>query len=133
MSPPAVSRTDILLVEPDPAEAELASRCLRSRLAIAHDAQEAVNLAEALSPKVVLLNPRLPDEDGLSLLQQLRRHPRLATLPIVILSSDDAPSEVTRALSLGANSFVVKPVRYEALQATLSEVESYWLGRHAAV
>jgi YesN/AraC family two-component response regulator len=40
---------------------------------------------------------------------------------------------VTRALSLGANSFVVKPVRYEALQATLSEVESYWLGRHAAV
>ena len=126
-------RADILLVEPDPAEAELAGRCLRSRVTIARNADEAVRLADAVAPKLVLLNPRLPDGHGTALLQRLRQHPRLGTTPIVILSSDDAPSDVARALSLGANSFVVKPVRFEALRAALSEVESYWLDRHAAV
>jgi DNA-binding response OmpR family regulator len=126
-------RTDILLVEADPAEAELAGRCLRSRVTIARNADEAARLADALAPKLVLLNPRLPDGDGTALLQRLRQHPHLATTPVVILSSDDAPADVARALSHGANSFVVKPVRFEALRAALSEVESYWLDRHAAL
>jgi DNA-binding response OmpR family regulator len=127
-----VLRADVLLVEPDPAEAELASRCIRARMAVARNADEAVRLADAMAPKVVLLNPRLPGGDGMALLQRLRQHPRLATTPVVILSSDDAPADVARALGLGANSFVVKPVHFDALRAALSEVESYWLGRHAA-
>ena len=133
MSEAAVPRTDILLVEPDPAEAELVARCLRSHVRIARTADEAVRLADSLMPKLVLLNPRLPDGDGTGLLQRLRQHPRLGITPIVILSSDDAPADVVRALSLGANSFVVKPVRFENLRAALTDVESYWLDRHAAV
>jgi DNA-binding response OmpR family regulator len=133
VTPADTPRADILLVEPDPAEAELAGRCLRSRVTIARNADEAVRLADAVAPKLVLLNPRLPDGDGTALLQRLRQHPRLGTTPVVILSSDDAPADVARALSLGANSFVVKPVRFEALRVALSEVESYWLDRHAAV
>jgi CheY-like chemotaxis protein len=120
VTPADTPRADILLVEPDPAEAELAGRCLRSRVTIARNADEAVRLADAVAPK-------------LALLQRLRQHPRLGTTPVVILSSDDAPADVARALSLGANSFVVKPVRFEALRVALSEVESYWLDRHAAV
>jgi DNA-binding response OmpR family regulator len=130
-TPPA--RADILLVEPDPAEAELVGRCFRARCAVAHNADEALRVADALAPRVVLINPRLPDDEGLSLIQRLRQHPRLYTTPVVILSSDDAPADVARALGLGANSFVVKPVRYEALRAALGEIESYWLSRHAAV
>jgi len=133
VSEAAVPRTDILLVEPDPAEAELVARCLRSHVRIARTADEAVRLADSLMPKLVLLNPRLPDGDGTGLLQRLRQHPRLGITPIVILSSDDAPADVVRALSLGANSFVVKPVRFEGLRAALTDVESYWLDRHAAV
>ena len=133
MSSPAESRADVLLVEPDAAEADLAGRCLRSGVAVARDAGEAFQLAQTLSPRVVLLNPRLPGTDGMALLQQLRRDPRFATTPVVVLSSDDAPAGVTRALSLGANSVVVKPVHFESLRAALAEIESYWLGRNAAV
>ena len=86
---------------------------------------------ETLAPRAVLLTPRLPDGDGLDLLRRLRADPRFRTLPVIVLSSDDAPAEVSRALRLGANSVVVKPVRFEALRAALAEVEAYWLGRHA--
>ncbi len=131
-SPPPVSRADLLLVEPDPAEAELATRCLRSRVAVARDAPEAFHSIELLAPRVVLLNPRLPGGDGMALVERLRADPRFRTTPIVVLSSDEAPSEASRALRLGANSVVVKPVRFEAMRAVLTEVEDYWLGRHAA-
>jgi CheY-like chemotaxis protein len=127
------SRADLLLVEPDPAEAELASRCLRSRVAVARDAGEAFRAVESLAPRVVLLNPRLPGGDGLGLVGRLRADVRFRTLPIVILSSDDSPADTARALGLGANSVVVKPVVFETLRSVLGEVESYWLHRHAAV
>ncbi|HET8623383.1 MAG TPA: response regulator [Gemmatimonadales bacterium] len=132
MSAPAIgARADLLLVEPDPAEAELASRCLRTRIAVAHDVSEAFRAVETLQPRMVLLNPRVPGGDGLTLVGRLRADARFRTLPIVVLSSDDTPEEVARALVLGANSVVHKPVSFEAFRSALAEVESYWLGRHA--
>jgi two-component system response regulator len=132
VTPPAVRRADLLLVESDPAEAALATRCLRSRVTVARSSGEALRTLEALAPRVVLLNPRLPGSDGLDLVERLRADPRFRTLPIVVLSSDDSPTEVSRALSLGANSVVLKPVRFEALRTALTEVEAYWLDRNAA-
>ena len=132
MTPLPGAQADLLLVEPDPAEAELATRCFRSRVAVARDAPEAIRSLETLMPRMVLLNPRLPGSDGMDLVAHLRADPRFRTVPIVVLSSNEAPSEVSRALRLGANSVVVKPVRFEALRAALAEIESYWLGRHAA-
>jgi CheY-like chemotaxis protein len=125
-------QADLLLVEPDPAEAELATTCFSSRVALARTGQEALRALEESSPRVVVLNPRLRDTDGLALLEQLRADPRYRTLPIVILSSDDSPDQVEHALRLGANSVVLKPIRYEALRTALVELESYWLHRHAA-
>jgi CheY-like chemotaxis protein len=130
-SPPD-SAIDLLLVEPEPAEAELALGCLRSRVAVARDLPEALRSLERARPRAVLLNPRLPGSDGMDLVRRVRADPRFHTLPIIVLSSDAAPSEVSRALRLGANSVVMKPVRFEALRAALAEVESYWLGCHAA-
>ncbi len=132
MTAPAPPGTDLLLIEPDPAEAELAVRCLRSRVTVARDAAEALRSLETRAPRLVLLNPKLPGSDGMHLLEQLRSDPRFRATPVVILLSDDRSSEVTRALSLGANSVVMKPVRFEALRAALTEVETYWLRRHAA-
>jgi DNA-binding response OmpR family regulator len=132
VSAPALARVDLLLVEPDPAEAELVNRCFQSRVAVARDATEAFRAVETLHPRLVLLNPGQPGGDGLALIARLRADARFRTLSIVVLSSDDAPTEVARALSLGANSVVVKPVPFEALRTTLADVESYWLRRHAA-
>ena len=132
MSGPALgSRADVLLVEPDPAEADLANRCFHTRVVVARDAAEAFRAVETLLPRLVLVNPRLPGGDALSLIGRLRADARFRTLPIVVLSSDDGPGEVARALAQGANSVVVKPVRFEALRTALAEVESYWLRRHA--
>jgi CheY-like chemotaxis protein len=81
---------------------------------------------------MLLLNPRVPGSDGMSLVELVRSDPCFRTLPIVVLTADETPSEVSRALRLGANSVVVKPVRFEALRTALAEVEAYWLNRHAA-
>lgn len=132
MTRPPDTPVDLLLVEPDPAEAELAMRCFRSRVVVARDVAEALRSLDASGPRVVLLNPRLPGTDGMDLVRRVRADPRYHTLPIVVLSSDAAPAEVSQALRLGANSVVLKPVRFEALRRVLGEVESYWLERHAA-
>ncbi|HEU5168910.1 MAG TPA: response regulator [Gemmatimonadales bacterium] len=124
------SPTDLLLVEPDPAEAELAVRLLRGRVAVARDGEEALRAVDALEPRVVLLCPRLPRIDGFGVLERLRGEPRHRMLPVVMLTSDPEPAAVARALALGANSVVRKPVRFEELRAALTEVEAYWLDRH---
>ena len=132
MTSPPSGRADLLLVEPDPAEAELAVRCFRSRVAVARDASEAMHSLETLAPRLVLVNPRLPGQDGINLVERMRADPRFRATPIVVLSSDETPADVSRALRSGANSVVVKPIRFEALKAALGEIEAYWLGRHAS-
>jgi CheY-like chemotaxis protein len=71
-------------------------------------------------PDLIILDINLPEVSGLDLLEFLRRRPEWKNLPIVMLSSEAADSIVARALELGADSYVMKPVTIEELEKALA-------------
>ncbi len=84
-------------------------------------------------PKVVLLDLNLPKLNGDQVLEQLRANPETHDIPVVILTTSDQPEDVKRCYSLGANSYVRKPVAYEAFRKVAEELGIYWLGINRTV
>lgn len=132
----------ILLAEDNPAHARLVQRSLSSnrvnnRLMHVTDGEEAVAYLRRQAPyddpqvsprpDVVLLDLRLPKVDGLEVLRQIKSDPDLMQLPVVVLSTSQAESDVARAYELHANSYVVKPLDFTALTQLISDLGFYWL------
>ena len=82
--------------------------------------------ADAL-PKVVLLDLKLPRLDGLQVLERLRAHHKTRLLPVVILTSSIEDSDLVKTYSLGANSYVRKPVDSQEFDDTVQQLDLYWL------
>jgi|SRR5579884_2696782 len=78
-------------------------------------------------PILLLLDLKLPRRSGLEVLEWLRQQPGLKRLPVVVLTSSRESKDVTRAYDLGANSYLVKPVEFEALLQMMKAVGLYWL------
>jgi CheY-like chemotaxis protein len=78
-------------------------------------------------PSLVLLDLKMPYVQGLEVLKQIRRHPDLRKLIVVILSSSASDLDVEKAYELGANSFLVKPSSNEEREELMSRVQRYWL------
>jgi len=125
--------TEILLVEDDPADLELTIRALKSRnlanrIVVARDGAEAL---EALSghdaPRVVLLDLKLPKVDGLTVLQRIRQNPKTRTLPVVVLTSSREGPDIARCYELGVNSYIVKPVDFDAFVKAVTDIGLYWM------
>ena len=79
-------------------------------------------------PNVILVDLRLPRVDGFEFLEWLRsRSPgQQRLIPVVVLSSSDQPEDVTRAYTLGANAYVVKPVSWEECRERIRALGVYW-------
>jgi CheY-like chemotaxis protein len=128
-----VPDVEILLVDDDPDDVTLAMRALArqnlaNRVHVVGDGAEALAyLRESGRPRLVLLDLKLPKVTGLEVLEQIRRDPRLQTLPVVILTSSREEPDVARAYALGANSYIVKPVDFDQFLRAVSEVGMYWL------
>jgi CheY-like chemotaxis protein len=75
----------------------------------------------------VLLDLKLPRKSGLEVLAWLRGHDTLRRLPVVVLTSSREAPDVRRAYDLGANSYLVKPVGFEALRQLVETLGLYWL------
>lgn len=124
---------EILLVEDNPSDAELALRALRTRNLAdrVHHVSDGVEalafLAASPRPKVVLLDLKLPKVDGLEVLQRLKSDERTRTLPVVVLTSSREERDVRESYERGANSYIVKPVDFEAFVAAVLNSASYWL------
>jgi two-component system, response regulator len=78
-------------------------------------------------PALVLLDLNTPQGDGRDALQQMRGHPRLAVMPVVVLSTSSNPRDVDFCFARGVNAFHVKPVQYPAHLALLEQIFVYWL------
>ena len=85
------------------------------------------NRAEYPLPDLVLLDLKLPRVDGFEVLRWIRRQPGFATMRVVVLTSSDAIRDVNRAYSLGANSFMVKPLEFENVVELAKVLRTYWL------
>ena len=126
---------DILLVEDNSNDAELTLRALKQRnlanqVLLCRDGAEAMEFFTASAgpvPKVVLLDLKLPKMDGLEVLRRLKSDARTKSIPVVVLTSSREEPDIERAYELGANSYIVKPVDFEAFAHAVSDVGLYWL------
>ena len=116
----------VLIVEDDPDQAALASLRVSASgysVRIARNCKELVEEIGARAiPDLVLLDIMLPDGNGFDVLTQLRRHPRLALLPVVMLTVLAKREEVRRGLKLGADGYVTKPYSKRVLTEVIRSV-----------
>ena len=119
----------VLIVEDDDDTAALAARALRNAgyaTSRAGSARETAHFLGTIGiPALILLDVELPGLDGFKMLAQLRAHPRLAPIPIVMFTGKGTREDVIRGITLGADGYVVKPVK----PATLVEVVGKVLGK----
>ena len=130
---------DVLLVEDQPTDAELVLRALwrqlpRERVDWVRDGEKALTRLGELRiatgfalPRLVLLDLKLPRVSGLELTASIRADKGLCRVPLVILSSSADETDIARAYECGANSYVVKPVDIDQLDAAVQLLTSYWL------
>lgn len=77
-------------------------------------------------PHLVLLDLKMPRKSGLEVLAWIRQQPHLKRMVVLIFTSSKHDQDINRAYELGANSYLVKPVGFDALQETMKQVNHYW-------
>lgn len=132
----------ILLVEDNPDDVALTLRALKknniaNEVVVAHDGVEALDYLfgtgmyagrdVAILPQVVLLDLKLPKVDGLEVLGRLRADPRTKLLPVVVLTTSKEDRDLTESYSLGANSYIRKPVEFDSFSDAVRQLGIYWL------
>lgn len=131
----SVVRT-ILLVDDSEFDVELTLMALqRTQLAsvveVARDGVEALAWiprweAGEPTPAVILLDINMPRVDGLEVVRQLKAHPTMRVVPVVMLTSSSLARDVEAAYQAGANSYIVKPRDFQQMAQAIAQIESYW-------
>ena len=132
---------EILLVEDSPEDAEMTMRALRKRN-LANQVYWVKDGAEALDylfatgqyagrdkkhpPKLVLLDIKMPRIDGIEVLRRIKASD-LRTIPVVVMTSSNEERDVLESYRLGVNSYIVKPVLFEAFLDTVAKIGLYWV------
>jgi two-component system response regulator len=133
---------DILLVEDNPYDYELMLRALQ-RNNVANPIHHVADGAAALDfifcrgaysernlvqlPKVILLDLKLQKINGLEVLRQIKQDERTKCIPVVVVTSSAQDPDIKTAYALGANSYVVKPVEFDAFVEEMKNLGYYWL------
>jgi CheY-like chemotaxis protein len=82
--------------------------------------------SDAPRPGLILLDLNMPRKDGRTVLKEIKQDPDLRSIPVVVLTTSKDDEDVYRSYDLGVNSYIVKPVTFEALVDILQTLEKYW-------
>jgi CheY-like chemotaxis protein len=136
------NEVEILLVEDNPNDAELAMRALKKNKLANNvirvcDGEEALdfifarrqfNSREKLNvPKLILLDLKLPKVDGLEVLKIIKADPVTKLIPVVVLTSSKEEKDMIESYRLGVNSYIVKPVDFDKFIDSVRDIGLYWL------
>jgi CheY-like chemotaxis protein len=78
-------------------------------------------------PCFILLDLNMPKKDGRTVLKEVKEHPDFKRIPVIIFTTTKNENEVRRCYELGANTYVVKPVSFDALLKVVEDIRSYWI------
>jgi two-component system, chemotaxis family, response regulator Rcp1 len=129
----------VLLVEDNPGDVGLIREALREakrdlRLHVARDGAEAVEFmhrqgrhTDAPRPHLVLLDLNLPNMGGREVLARIKGDAHLRSIPVIVMTSSDAPRDVDACYDLHANCYVVKPFEVSEFARVLGHIEELWL------
>jgi DNA-binding response OmpR family regulator len=133
-----VEEMRILVVEDDPAEAELVLEALRevdvaakvdvvgdgvSALAFLHGEEP---FSEREIPDFVLLDLNLPRKDGRAVLTDMKEHPVLRKIPVIVLSNSDSDEDIEHVYQNNGNCYVVKPPDMDGMYAFVESLKRFW-------
>lgn len=130
---------EILLVEDNPGDARLTEEAFKdSRLlnsmhrvsdgveALAYLRQEG-QYAKSARPDIILLDLNMPRKDGREVLAEIKEDPELKSIPVVVLTTSDADTDVMKSYELHANCYITKPVDLEKFMHIVQRIEDFWL------
>jgi len=137
-----LNEIEILLVEDNPNDIELALRALKkhnlaNKVHVVKDGAEALDYIFGTGsyvsrdvnnkPKVVFLDLKLPKVDGLEVLRRIKSDEITKVIPIVVLTSSTEERDIIESYQLGVNSYIVKPIDFDKFMDAVSELGLYWL------
>jgi len=129
---------EILLVEDNPADIRLTQEAMReSKLAnkmnVVMDGEQALaylrrvgSYADATRPDLILLDLNLPKLDGREVLDAVKNDEDLKSIPIIVLTTSEAESDILKSYHAHANCYVAKPVAFEKFARVINTIENFW-------
>ena len=130
---------EILLVEDNPGDVELIHEALQfgkvlNRISVASDGEQALaflnrrpGFENAPRPDLILLDLNLPKKDGFEVLREVKDHPDVSRVPVVVLTSSQADRDILKSYNLHANCFVSKPVDVDEFLEVVRSTGEFWL------
>jgi len=133
---------EVLMVEDSEEDLQLAVRAFKkanllNRVHVARDGAEALDYIFCQNshatrriedtPRVILLDLKLPKVGGLEVLQRIKSDPRTKLIPVVVLTSSKEHRDLLASYELGANSYIVKPVAFDGFAKAMQELGMYWM------
>ncbi len=134
-----VKSINILLVEDNPGDADLAREALENSkvnnaLYVVDDGEKAMSFlhregeyAEAPLPDLILLDLNLPKKDGRQVLAEIKADDNLKRIPVVILTTSQAEEDVLKSYNLHANCYISKPIDLNQFLHVVRSIEDFWL------
>ena len=129
----------ILLVEDNPGDVRLTQEALkeakfRNILHVVGDGVEALaylrqqgKYSGATRPHMVMLDLNMPRMDGREVLEAIKTDPDLRRIPVVVLTSSEAETDIAKAYELHANAYVTKPVGIDNFLDVVKSIEEFWV------
>lgn len=133
---------EILLVEDNPKDAEMAVRALKknhltNNVLVVKDGEEALDFLYARGeftgyasynrPRIILLDLKLPKIDGKEVLRVIKNDPEKKVIPVIVLTSSREERDIVESYQLGVNSYIIKPVDFDKFVEAVRELGLYWL------
>ncbi len=128
----------VLLVDDDPGDVLMIEEALESigaprNVYVVNDGEEAVSFLrrtgaheDAPRPDVILLDLNMPRMDGRQVLAEIKNDPELRSIPIVVLTTSQAPSDILSSYSLHANAYVTKPMNLDGLTEVVRRIDHFY-------
>lgn len=125
---------DILLIEDDKVDALAVKKAIKdtgiaNKLTHASNAQGALNhlnSADGISVGLILLDLNMPMMNGLEFLEERNKNPKLASIPLIVLTTSRNEADVKSSYELGISGYIVKPVNYNDFKTVIKTLHAYW-------